>query len=72
MSDTVETVMVNGRPFELRIRGTRDDAGHGHWVAWIKVVGKEHQPAGSWSVGPCLSEAQLRDRAEQSMRKYKN
>ena len=64
-----ENIVVNGREFLLLTRQSEHE-GRSYWVGWVEVIGRERLLGGSWSVGPCISEEELRQKALASMQKY--
>lgn len=68
MPDIEERLVVSGRVFELTLREHTEP--HVHWIAWVKVVGKDHQGSSESFTG--LSEGHVRDLAHRWMLKYKS
>jgi len=71
VGDITETKMVNGRLFTLHIRKTTDGK-RDLWVGWVSVDGKENLKNGRCSLGPGLSDGDIREQAERWMLKWRN
>ncbi|MDP1570793.1 MAG: hypothetical protein Q8L86_12415 [Vicinamibacterales bacterium] len=69
MSDT-ETVMWNGRQFELTVRKVNEEPER--WVAWIKVVGKDDLGGRNSSSFTGLMEGEVREKAKEWMIRWRN
>ena len=71
MSDRHESVVVNGQRFRVGIRRV-GDGDEQRWFTSIGVDGREHLEGGSWWIGPCASEGELRHRIDESIARYLN